>query len=102
MTERNHSSWLFITLAAAAMLMITMGARQAQGLFVFPISGATGVSIVTLSFAKAGGQLMWGLAQPVAGACADRFGFTRVLIGGILLLAAGTALTPFFTSSFGL
>jgi predicted MFS family arabinose efflux permease len=101
----NHSNkdnaWLFITLAAAAMLMITMGARQAQGLFVFPISGSTGVSIVTISFAMAVGQFMWGLAQPVAGACADRFGFTRVLIGGVLLLALGTALTPFFTSSFG-
>jgi predicted MFS family arabinose efflux permease len=102
----NHSNknnaWLFITLAAAAMLMITMGARQAQGLFVFPISGSTGVSIVNISFAMAVGQFMWGLAQPVAGACADRFGFTRVLIGGVLLLAVGTALTPFFTSSFGL
>jgi MFS family permease len=81
--------------------MITMGARQAQGLFVFPISGSTGVSIVTISFAMAVGQFMWGLAQPVAGACADRFGFTRVMIGGVLLLAVGTAVTPFFTSSFG-
>ena len=97
----KNNSWLFVTLAAAAMLMITMGARQAQGLFVFPISGSTGVSIVTISFAMAVGQFMWGLAQPVAGACADRFGFTRVLIGGVLLLALGTALTPFFTSSFG-
>ena len=106
LTTTNHSnkknSWLFIAIAAAAMLMITMGARQAQGLFVFPISGSTGVSIVAISFAMAVGQFMWGLAQPVAGACADRFGFTRVLIGGVLLLAVGTALTPFFTSSFGL
>ena len=101
----NHSNkdnaWLFITLAAAVMLMITMGARQAQGLFVFPISGSTGVSIVTISFAMAVGQFMWGLAQPIAGACADRFGFTPVLIGGVLLLAVGTAVTPFFASSIG-
>lgn len=100
--SNKDNAWLLITLAAAAMLMITMGARQAQGLFVFPISGSTGVSIVTISFAMAVGQFMWGLAQPVAGACADRFGFTPVLIGGVLLLAVGTALTPFFTSSFGL
>ncbi|MBM2806155.1 MAG: major facilitator superfamily 1 [Deltaproteobacteria bacterium] len=99
--SRKTNSWLLITLAAAAMLMITMGARQAQGLFVFPISGSTGVSIVTISFAMAVGQFMWGLAQPVAGACADRFGFAPVLIGGVLLLAVGTALTPFFTTSSG-
>jgi len=98
----KHHSWGYVTLAAAAMLMITMGARQAQGLFLFPISGSTGVSIVAISFAMAVGQFMWGLAQPIAGACADRFGFTPVLIGGVLLLAVGTALTPFFTSSFGL
>jgi MFS family permease len=83
------------------MLMITMGARQVPGLFVFPISGSTGVSIVTISFAMAVGQFMWGLAQPVAGACADRFGFTRVLIGGVLLLAVGHSADAFFTSSFG-
>ena len=66
----KDNSWLYITLAAAAMLMITMGARQAQGLFVFPISGSTGVSIVAISFAMAVGQFMWGVAQPIAGACA--------------------------------
>jgi len=99
-TDQHY--WLFITAAAAAMLMMTMGARQAQGLFVFPISGSTGVSIVTISFAMAVGQFMWGLAQPLAGVLADRFGFLRVLTGGVLLLAVGTALTPFFTTSVGL
>jgi predicted MFS family arabinose efflux permease len=100
--DNKNTSWLFIALAAAAMLMITMGARQAQGLFVFPISGSTGVSIVTISFAMAVGQFMWGLAQPLAGVLADRFGFLRVLLGGVLILAVGTAVTPLFTSSFGL
>jgi predicted MFS family arabinose efflux permease len=82
--------------------MITMGARQSQGLFLFPIAGSTGVGIVTISFAMAVGQFMWGLAQPIAGALADRFGAARVLVGGVILLAAGTALTPLLTSSFGL
>jgi len=96
------NSWLFITLAAAAMLMITMGARQSQGLFVFPISGSTGVSIVTISFAMAVGQFMWGAVAPVAGALADRFGAARVLVCGVLVLALGTALTPLLTTSSGL
>ena len=95
-------SWLYLTLIASALLMITMGARQSQGLFVFPMAGSTGVGIVTISFAMAVGQFMWGLAQPIAGALADRFGAARVLIGGVLVLAVGTALTPFLTSSLGL
>jgi predicted MFS family arabinose efflux permease len=100
--EKRDRSWLYLTLAAAAVLMITMGARQSQGLFLFPIAGSTGVGIVTISFAMAVGQFMWGLAQPIAGALADRFGAARVLVGGVILLAAGTALTPLLTSSFGL
>jgi len=100
--SRKTNSWLFITLAAAAMLMITMGARQVQGLFVFPISGSTGVSIVTISFAMAVGQFMWGAVAPVAGALADRFGSARVLVCGVLVLALGTALTPLLTTSAGL
>lgn len=84
------------------MLMITMGARQVQGLFVFPISGSTGVSIVTISFAMAVGQFMWGAVAPVAGVLADRFGSARVLVCGVLVLALGTALTPLLTTSSGL
>ena len=98
----KKQSWLFITLAAAAMLMITMGARQSQGLFVFPISGSTGVGIATISFAMAVGQFIWGAVAPIGGALADRFGSARVLVGGVLVLALGTALTPLLTTSSGL
>jgi MFS family permease len=102
MTDGKSNSWLFLTLAAAAMLMVTMGVRQTQGLFLFPIAGSTGVSIAVVSFSMAIGQFVWGAMQPVAGALADRFGPARVLLGGILLLALGSALTPFLTSSLGL
>jgi predicted MFS family arabinose efflux permease len=102
MSGDNKKTWLSLTLAAAALLMVTMGVRQTQGLFLFPIAGSTGVSIATISFAMAIGQFVWGFMQPVAGALADRFGAARVLVGGILVLALGNALTPLLTSSFGL
>jgi len=95
-------SWWWFTLAAAALLMLTMGMRQTMGLFVSPLNTATGLGIVTVSFALAVGQFVWGAAQPVAGALADRYGPGRVLAGGVLLVAAGTAVVPFMTSSFGL
>lgn len=97
----ENRSWLLLPVAAAAMLMVTMGVRQSQGLFLFPIAGSTGVSILTISFAMAVGQFVWGAVQPVTGALADRYGASRVLIGGVIILASGTALTPFLTSSFG-
>jgi MFS family permease len=91
-----------LVLAAAAILMITMGARQSFGLFISPLNTSTGLGIATISFALAVGQFTWGAVQPIAGALADRHGPGKVMVGGILLLALGIALTPFMGSGFGL
>ena len=66
-----HSPWLFM-LIAAAILMITMGARQSMGLFVSPLNTHTGLGIATISLAMAIGQFVWGASQPIFGAIADR------------------------------
>ncbi len=78
---------------AASILMITMGIRQSVGLFMHPLEMATGLSVASVSFALAIGQLMWGAVQPVFGIMADRRGPLGVLILGGLLLAAGQVLT---------
>lgn len=91
-----------LLLTAAAMLMITMGARQTTGLFVQPIHQSTGVGIAAISFALAIGQFVWGAVQPIFGAIADKQGSTRILIAGGILLASGMALTPFMSSQWGL
>jgi MFS family permease len=87
---------------AAAILMITMGSRQSLGLFIAPIIDSTHVGYAAMSLAMAVGQLMWGVAQPTFGAMADRQGAYRVLLIGALMLAAGSALTPFATNEFAL
>src|SRR5690606_29230906 len=83
-------------------MMLTMGSRQVSGLFASPINTATGLGIVSISFALAVGQFVWGAAQPVFGAAADRFGPVPIIVAGGLLLAIGTAITPFMTSEWGL
>jgi len=93
--------WLLI-LAASAILMITMGARLTTGLFMSPMNTSTGLGIASISFALAIGQFMWGVAQPVFGAVADKFGAARVIVLGAVLLAGGLALTPYVTSQWGL
>ena len=98
---KQRSAWV-ITLAAAAILMVTMGARQSLGLFISPLQSSTGLGITTISLAFAVGQFMWGAIQPVAGAVADRYGPGKVLMAGLVVLALGTALTAFMTSGFGL
>ncbi|MEJ7139416.1 MFS transporter [Amphibiibacter pelophylacis] len=95
-------TWWHITLAAAAILMVTMGVRQSMGLFVAPLDTATGLGIVSISFALAVGQFVWGAVQPVAGAVADRWGPAPVLAGGVLLMALGLVMTTALQSSWGL
>lgn len=98
----NSPGVLVTTLAAAGILAITMGARQSMGLFVSPMNTTTGLGIATISFALAVAQFVWGAAQPVAGAIADRHGPRPVLIGGLFIMALGSALTPFMSSGLGM
>jgi predicted MFS family arabinose efflux permease len=95
-------AWWGTVLLAAALMMVTGGARQSFGLFVSPLNTTTGLGIVTISFALGVGQFVWGAVQPVAGAVADRYGPGRVLAAGVVILVLGTALTPFVSSGFGL
>src|SRR3954463_16317733 len=98
----SNRQLVWLAVAAAAILMITMGVRQTSGLFLLPITQSTGVSVVAFSFALAVGQFMFGAAQPVFGAIADKYGSVRVIIAGAFLMAIGSVLTPFMTSAPGL
>ncbi|KAA3651402.1 MAG: MFS transporter [Proteobacteria bacterium] len=91
-----------LILLAAGLLAITMGGRQTLGLFVSPINTSTGLGITTISFAMAVAQFVWGAIQPVAGAVADRYGPGRALAAGVILMAAGAALTPMMDSGVGM
>ena len=93
--------WL-VLLAAGGTFALTMGTRQAMGLFLGPLNTATGLGLGSISLAFAFGQLFWGLTQPFAGAIADKVGAGRVLLAGAVLVALGTVLTPLMTSTAGL
>ena len=99
--QTTRAYWT-LAIAGAAILAITMGIRQSLGLFVSPLNTATELGIVTVSFALAVGQFVWGAAQPIFGAIADRVGPVRVMVAGGLLLALGLAVTPFMGSGLGL
>ncbi len=100
----NRPPWgmVFVLLAAAGTFAMTMGTRQTMGLFLGPLNTSTQLGLGSISLAFAFGQLWWGLTQPFAGAMADRVGAGRVLFVGVLLVALGTFITPFMTSTAGL
>jgi len=98
---RRMALWL-VLLAAAGTFALTMGTRQTMGLFLSPLNTATGLGLASISLAFAFGQLWWGLTQPFAGAMADKIGAGRVLFTGAVLVAIGTFITPYMTTTAGL
>jgi len=100
-TSRHVALWL-VLLAAGGTYALTMGTRQTMGLFLSPLNTATGLGIGSISLAFAFGQLWWGLTQPFAGMVADRIGTGRVIFIGALLVALGTFITPYMTTTAGL
>ncbi len=99
--RRQLALWL-VLLAAAGTYALTMGTRQTMGLFLSPLNTATGLGLAQISLAFAFAQIFWGLAQPFAGAIADKGGPGKVLLVGMVLVAVGTFITPFMTTTAGL
>jgi predicted MFS family arabinose efflux permease len=93
---------LLVAIAAGAVFALSLGIRQAQPLFISALNSHTAVGYAAISLAFGIGQLMWGVVQPFAGAIADRHGPRRVMIGGVLLLALGTAALPLATNTLAL
>lgn len=91
-----------VLLCGAAIVTLSMGIRHGFGLFLQPMTMDRGWSRETFAFALAVQNLIWGLAGPVAGMWADRFGAWRVLIVGAVLYAAGLVTMAMATSGAGL
>jgi predicted MFS family arabinose efflux permease len=82
-----------VLVAGAAVISSGLGIRQTFGIFLQPFSADRGLSITVFAFAVALHNLVWGMAQPIAGAAADRFGSAAVVAVGALAYAAGLGLT---------
>ena len=97
-----------VLLCGALIVTLSMGIRHGFGLWLQPITMERGWSRETFSFAMAVQNLAFGLAGPLAGMWADKYGAYRVLLVSGALYAAGLlgmALAPTglaFTGSAGL
>jgi predicted MFS family arabinose efflux permease len=87
-----------VLLCGALVVTLSMGIRHGFGLWLQPITMDRGWTRETFALALAVQNLAWGLAGPVAGALADRFGAFKVLIGGGLLYALGLVTMALATS----
>ena len=91
-------STMQVLVCGAAIVTVSMGIRHGFGLWLAPVTSDRGWSRETFSFALAVQNLAWGLAGPVAGAIADRWGAFRVIVVGSVLYAAGLVVMGVATS----
>ncbi|WP_250515811.1 MFS transporter [Caballeronia sp. INDeC2] len=99
-SNTNRAATWAIIGAAALILSAAMGVRQTFGLFIGPFSFDRGMPVTLIAFAIALHNLVWGFAQPFAGAAADRYGATPVVAMGAATFAAGLALAAGATSGW--
>lgn len=91
-TKSSFSRNALLALGAGAIIIsIAMGLRQTMALFLVPMTGDLGFGREFFAFSMAIQNLLWGLAQPFAGALADRFGAARVILLGGTLYVLGLA-----------
>lgn len=90
--QSNWGSISLVVLAGGLILGLTYGIRHAQGLFLLPISMDRGWAREVFGFAVAVQNLVWGLAQPLTGMLADRYGSMRVIAAGLVLYVLGLVL----------
>ncbi|BBK42680.1 MFS transporter [Allostella vacuolata] len=85
-------------LAGSLIVSAAMGIRQTFGLFLGPFSLDHGLPVTVIAFAIAIHNLVWGVAQPFAGAATDRFGAAPVVAAGAVLFALGLVVAALSTS----
>ena len=95
MKIRLHSSAIWFTLAASFIYMVNAGIRNNFGIMLTAITENTGLSLASVSFVLAVGQLCFGVTQPFSGLAAERYGNRRTLLAGAFGIIAGAALLPF-------
>jgi MFS family permease len=89
-------------LLASVLLAINFGFRSSLGLFLKPVSETFGYGREVFAFSLALQNLLWGLSQPIAGAIADKFGTSRVIIVGSIFYSLGLYITATADSFIGL
>ena len=83
---RSHTA---ILIGASLLLTLAMGLRQSLGLFMQPAVKDLSIAVADFTLAIAVQNLVWGFAQPLAGAWAVRYGFRVVMTGGAVLYVVG-------------
>ena len=88
-STRQWRTPMVVIIAGCLISVIGFGIRSSFGLFLEPMTAAQDWSRETFGLAMALQNLFWGLGLPIAGMLADKWGSSRVIIGGAVAYFAG-------------
>ena len=94
----NMRRAIIVLVCASVILIVGNGIRTSFGLLLVPMTTDLGWSRESFSLALAVQNIMWGIAQPIAGAYADKFGDRKVIAVSAGLYAAGLFLISLTSS----
>ena len=91
-------SYIFLIFSASLLIAVTFGVAGVLPLAISGMETDLEINYLSISLAFAVGQAVTGIANPLGGAMADKFGYHRAMLIGIILSMIGLALIPFSTS----
>ncbi len=98
---RVHYAWVVLAVMFSATLA-GVGVRAAPGVMIVPLEHAFGWNVATISGAVSVNIILMGAAGPFLTGLIEYAGLKRTIIGCMLTLFAGAALSNFMTSPWQL
>jgi predicted MFS family arabinose efflux permease len=83
---------VLLIVLSGLIISLCMGLRQSLGLFMRPMGADLGITAASFGFSIALQNIVWGIAQPFAGAVADKHGPRPVIFVTALIFAGGLLL----------
>ena len=98
---KPHYAWIVLGVTFATLL-VAGATRATPGVLIVPLEQHFGWSRATISMAVSLNLVLFGLMGPFSAALVEYLGARRTMIGAILLVATGVALTALMQSAWQL
>ena len=99
MNIQTINNYKYIIFCGGVILTLSLGIRHSFGMFMMPMISDFHWGREVFGFGIALQNLMWGLAQPITGRIADKYGAGKVILAGGALYAIGLLLMALTTST---
>lgn len=100
MSSSNWRTPLVVLVCGGFILTLSLGTRHSFGLYLQPMTLDLDWTRQTFAIALAIQNLVYGLATPLAGMVADKYGSAKALIAGTIVYALGMVLMAHSTTGW--